>query len=50
MLKGALHIHSTYSDGDFTLEELRGIFVRAGCRFAVDVSNPAEEPGPQRSE
>jgi hypothetical protein len=33
MLKGVLHCHSTYSDGDFTLAELRGIFVRAGCRF-----------------
>ena len=34
MLKGVLHIHSTYSDGDFTLAELRDLFVRAGCRFA----------------
>lgn len=34
MLKGVLHIHSTYSDGEFTLEELREIFVAAGCRFA----------------
>lgn len=34
MLKGALHIHSTYSDGEFTLAELRELFVRAGCRFA----------------
>jgi predicted metal-dependent phosphoesterase TrpH len=34
MLKGVLHIHSTYSDGDFTLEELRDTFIRDGCRFA----------------
>jgi hypothetical protein len=33
MLKGVLHCHSTYSDGDFTLAELREIFVREGCRF-----------------
>jgi len=33
MLKGVLHCHSTYSDGDFTLAELREIFVRDGCRF-----------------
>jgi len=41
MLKGALHIHSTYSDGDFTLAELRELFVRAGCRFAC-VSDHAD--------
>jgi hypothetical protein len=34
MQKGALHIHSTYSDGERTLEELRDVFIRAGCRFA----------------
>jgi predicted metal-dependent phosphoesterase TrpH len=34
MQKGVLHIHSTYSDGEFTLEELREVFVAAGCRFA----------------
>jgi len=33
MLKGALHIHSTYSDGEFTLAELRGIFLAEGCAF-----------------
>ena len=33
MLKGVLHCHSTYSDGDLTLVELREIFVSAGCRF-----------------
>jgi predicted metal-dependent phosphoesterase TrpH len=33
MPKGALHIHSTYSDGEFTLAELREIFLAAGCSF-----------------
>jgi hypothetical protein len=34
MLKGALHIHSTYSDGEFTLGELRDVYLADGCRFA----------------
>ena len=34
MLQGVLHIHSTYSDGEFTLAELREIYLAAGCRFA----------------
>jgi PHP domain len=33
MLKGALHAHSTYSDGEFTLQELRDIFLAQGCSF-----------------
>jgi len=33
MLKGAIHIHSTYSDGEFTLPELRQIFLAEGCAF-----------------
>ena len=33
MLKGAIHVHSTYSDGEFRLAELREIFVSAGCSF-----------------
>jgi predicted metal-dependent phosphoesterase TrpH len=33
MLKGAIHVHSTYSDGEFLLSELREIFVSAGCSF-----------------
>jgi hypothetical protein len=33
MLKGALHAHSTYSDGEFTLPELRDIFLAEGCSF-----------------
>ena len=32
MLKAALHVHSTYSDGEFTIPELREKFLRAGCR------------------
>lgn len=41
MLLGALHIHSTYSDGEFTLAELREVLVAAGCRFAC-VSDHAD--------
>lgn len=33
MLKGALHAHSTYSDGEFTLQELRDTFLAEGCSF-----------------
>lgn len=33
MLKGALHVHSNYSDGEFTLPELREVFRTAGCSF-----------------
>lgn len=33
MPKGAIHVHSKYSDGEFTLPELRKIFVAAGCNF-----------------
>jgi len=31
MLKAALHVHSTYSDGEFTLAELREIYRAEGC-------------------
>ncbi|HZR66115.1 MAG TPA: hypothetical protein VFA85_13250 [Terriglobales bacterium] len=31
---GALHMHSKFSDGEFTLQELKAIFTQAGCRFA----------------
>jgi hypothetical protein len=34
MLPGVLHIHSTHSDGEFSLPELRALFVAAGLRFA----------------
>ncbi len=33
MLKGALHAHSTYSDGEFTLQELRELYLSEGCSF-----------------
>ena len=35
MLKGAIHIHSTYSDGEFTLSELRDLFLAEGCAFVA---------------
>jgi hypothetical protein len=31
MLKAALHAHSTYSDGEFTLSEIKRIFSGQGC-------------------
>ena len=31
--KGAMHVHSTYSDGEFSLQELREIFLAEGCTF-----------------
>lgn len=34
MVKGVLHIHSTHSDGEFSIAELRDIYIDAGCRFA----------------
>ena len=34
MLKGVIHIHSTYSDGEFTLRDLREVYLDAGCSFA----------------
>ena len=41
MLNGAIHIHSTLSDGEFTLAELRDVFLAAGCSFAC-VTDHAE--------
>ncbi len=41
MLKGALHVHSTYSDGEFTLEELRRTYLTEGCSF-VCITDHAE--------
>jgi len=35
MLKGALHVHSTYSDGERSLTELRERYVADGCRFVA---------------
>ena len=33
MLNGAIHVHSTYSDGEFTLAELREVYATLGCHF-----------------
>jgi hypothetical protein len=35
MIKGALHVHSTYSDGERTIGELRALFLAEGCRFVA---------------
>jgi hypothetical protein len=35
MLKGVLHAHSTYSDGERSLAELRSLFLAEGCRFVA---------------
>ena len=32
-MKGAIHIHSTYSDGDLRLKEVRDTYRAAGCDF-----------------
>jgi hypothetical protein len=41
MFKGIIHTHSTYSDGEFTLAELREVLLAAGCSF-VCMSDHAE--------
>jgi hypothetical protein len=41
MLKGAMHVHSTHSDGEFSIPELRAIFLAEGCSF-VCMSDHAE--------
>ena len=33
MHKGVIHAHSTYSDGEYTLSELREVFSSSGCSF-----------------
>jgi len=33
IFKGAMHAHSTYSDGEFTLSELREAYLAQGCSF-----------------
>jgi hypothetical protein len=33
MLKGVMHLHSKYSDGEFTLSELRELFLAGNCSF-----------------
>lgn len=41
MIRAALHLHSTWSDGEFTIAELREIFRVAGCRV-IAVTDHAE--------
>ena len=41
MVRGAMHVHSKHSDGEFTVPELRTIFLAAGCSF-VCMSDHAE--------
>ena len=41
MMKGALHVHSTYSDGEFTLPELRSAYSDLGCQF-ICITDHAE--------
>jgi hypothetical protein len=40
-MKGALHVHSTFSDGEFTIAELRKLYLELGCSF-VCISDHAE--------
>jgi hypothetical protein len=47
MLKGAMHVHSTYSDGEFTLAELRRVFLDEGCTF-VCMTDHAEYFSPDQ--
>jgi hypothetical protein len=47
MLKGAMHVHSTYSDGEFTLAELRRVFLGEGCGF-VCMTDHAEHFAPDQ--
>lgn len=35
MLTGVIHVHSVYSDGEFTLREMREIFRSARCQFVA---------------
>ncbi len=49
MLNGALHVHSTYSDGELTLRELRDAYRALGCAF-VAMTDHAEAFGVERLE
>jgi hypothetical protein len=46
VLKGAIHVHSTYSDGEFTLSELRALFAAEKCGFVcmTDHAEAFDEP------
>lgn len=41
MIAGAVHVHTTYSDGELSLRQVRDVFRAAGCRF-VCVSDHAD--------
>jgi hypothetical protein len=47
VIRAAMHLHSTYSDGEFTLAELREIFAKAGCRV-VAVTDHADAFDPPK--
>lgn len=47
MYKGIIHAHSTYSDGEYTLSELRDVLIAAGCSF-VCMTEHAEFFDPDR--
>ncbi|HLJ85758.1 MAG TPA: hypothetical protein VKZ53_02990 [Candidatus Angelobacter sp.] len=49
MLKGAIHVHSTFSDGEFTLRELRETFLAEGNHF-VCVTDHAQAFDPPKLE
>lgn len=46
MLKAALHVHSTYSDGEFTLAELKHVYADEGCAVVciTDHADSFDEP------
>lgn len=46
MLRSALHVHTTYSDGELTLSGARELFAAAGCRV-VCVTDHAEAFTPE---
>jgi hypothetical protein len=41
MLKAAIHVHSTYSDGEFTLAKLKNLFIAEGCSI-VGITDHAD--------
>lgn len=47
MLKAVLHAHSTYSDGEFTLPEIKRIFSKEGCAV-VCMTDHAESFDPAK--
>jgi hypothetical protein len=47
MLKAALHVHSTYSDGEFTLPALKQIFLNEGCSVVGITDHDDHFDGPK---